>query len=526
MTTPIPVSFLDDHTMSIRPYDEDCLRAAIQLSQAAVESGNMPFGAVIADEHGTILAQACNQSAASKKRGGSGDVTRHAEMELVRLLCDPEKGVPTESRPKCTLYTSTEPCVMCAGAIYWSQVGRVVFGASSEELVALSGPGGLDIPLTDVYAMGREGTRPIEVIGPMLSGEAMAVHEASGCWPSCVSVQAATDIETERFLFTSGLGAAEARSDIQVPVVDMSIGSDEEIADQLWAAANSVGFFTVVGHGIPLDAIANSFSVSEHFFSQDIASKEKQSPFARNLNSGYEYMTQVRPSTGTNDQKESLQITARAGSMEGRWPSTPLNFEAITEELLEQSLRLAKRILNLLQVKGCPHLDPGLIANSHNLWSEGGQCTLRLLHYPPMDVETLRELKKPDDEGRVHWRAGPHTDWDNVTLLFQQMGQSGLECCSNPRDAGKEERYWAPVDPVEGGIAVNIGDMLARWSDGKLYSNLHRVRMPTEEQCSSSRYSIAFFAQSDKSTMIHAKNSDPISAGDYILSRIQSNFAI
>ena len=144
--------------MSERPFDQDCLRDAIGLSQEAVQQGNMPFGAVIADEHGNVLIRAWNQSAIAKKRGGSGDVTRHAEMELVRLMCDPEKGVPMEDRPKCTLYTSTEPCVMCAGAIYWSQVGRVVFGASSEQLVSLSGPGGLDIPLTDLYSWGSKGT--------------------------------------------------------------------------------------------------------------------------------------------------------------------------------------------------------------------------------------------------------------------------------------------------------------------------------------------------------------------------------
>ena len=510
--------------MTARPYDEVCLRTAIQLSEDAVQSGNMPFGAVLADENGTILVRAHNRSAASDKRGGSGDVTRHAEMELVRLLCDPEQGVPAEVRPKCTLYTSTEPCVMCAGAIYWSQVGRVVFGASSEQLVELSGPGGLDIPLKDVYGMGREGTRHIEVLGPMLVEEAMAVHATSGRWPLCLNTQAATDIEIERSLFTSGLGAAEARTDTLVPVVDMSIGNDEEIANQLWAAANSVGFFTVTGHGIDQDIIDQAFQASENFFDQDRTVKEEQSPFARNLNSGYEYMTQLRPSTGTNDQKESLQITARIGSMDGRWPSTPTNFKDVAEGLLEKSLQLAKRILNMLQMKACPHLEPELIANSHNLWSEGGQSTLRFLHYPPIDVKSLRELMTPDAEGRIHWRAGPHTDWDNVTLLFQRPGHAGLECCSNPRDAGKEERYWVPVDPVEGGIAVNIGDMLARWSDGKLYSNLHRVRMPTEEQCSSSRYSIAFFAQSDKSVMINSKNSNPISAGDYILSRIKSNF--
>ena len=100
-----------------------------------------------------------------------------------------------------------------------------------------------------------------------------------------------------------------------------------------------------------------------------------------------------------------------------------------------------------------------------------------------MDAELSRKLTTPDENGRIFWRAGAHTDWDDLTLLFQRVGQAGLECCSNPRDASKEGSRWTPIDPVEGGIAVNIGDMLARWSGGRLYSNLHRVRMPTEEEC-------------------------------------------
>lgn len=65
--------------------------------------------------------------------------------------------------------------------------------------------------------------------------------------------------------------------------------------------------------------------------------------------------------------------------------------------------------------------------------------------------------------------------------------------------------------------------MLARWSDGKLHSNLHRVRLPAD--ASRPRYSIAFFAQSDRKTMIQSKENEPITAGDYILSRLNSNFA-
>lgn len=144
-----------------------------------------------------------------------------------------------------------------------------------------------------------------------------------------------------------------------------------------------------------------------------------------------------------------------------------------------------------------------------------------------MTAETAKQLTTPDKNGRIHWRAGAHTDWDCVTLLFQRVGQAGLECMANPRVARQEGARWTPIDPVEGGIAVNIGDMLARWSSGRLYSNLHRVRMPTPEECTppSSRYSIAFFAQADKMALIETDGvHEPITAGDYILSRIQSNF--
>lgn len=169
------------------------------------------------------------------------------------------------------------------------------------------------------------------------------------------------------------------------------------------------------------------------------------------------------------------------------------------------------------------------------MWAPDCQCTLRMLHYPLMDAKTAQQLSTPDEGGRVVWRAGPHTDWTCVTLLFQRVGQAGLECCSNPRDVNnKGSSRWTPIDPVEGGIAVNIGDMLARWSNGRLNSNLHRVRMPTEQECTppSSRYSIAFFAQADKSAVMEGADGNDdgqeepvLTAGDYILSRVQSNFA-
>uniref|UniRef100_A0A7S0LLG9 Fe2OG dioxygenase domain-containing protein n=2 Tax=Coccolithus braarudii TaxID=221442 RepID=A0A7S0LLG9_9EUKA len=234
-------------------------------------------------------------------------------------------------------------------------------------------------------------------------------------------------------------------------------------------------------------------------------------------------LRQVRPSTGTPDQKESLQVTARASAMDARWPTEPANFERTARSLLIEAHAFAARLLSLLERRACPQVAEGTLTGAHTLWSEGGQCTLRLLHYPPTEAH---DPTVNADASRM-WRAGPHTDWDCLTLLFQRLGEGGLECASNPNAPGGIEGGWVAVEPVEGGIAVNIGDMLSRWSDGRLYSNLHRVRLPTPAECSPSprsRYSIAFFMQADKPVLIESEKHEPITAGDYILHRIASNF--
>jgi len=323
---------------------------------------------------------------------------------------------------------------------------------------------------------------------------------------------AAQEVEVERSLATSGLGAAHAVHG-KVPVIDLS---SSEAAEAIWEAAKEPGFFVVTNHGIPEGAIDEAFGLSAGFFGQSRELKETQSPFAANLNAGYEFFSQVRPSTGAPDQKESLQITAREGCMDGRWPST--SFEASMREFMQKSHALGCRILSILEPQACPKLTPGTLASAHNLWADDGQCTLRLLHYPP--------VHEPGQLPANYWRAGPHTDWCCITLLFQRPGNEGLECAPNPK-AMKEGAPWLKVDPVPGGIAVNIGDMLGRWSDSRLLSNLHRVRMPTVGECAipKSRYSMAFFMQADKHVRIECDTCDTITAGDYILGRIRSNFA-
>jgi len=333
----------------------------------------------------------------------------------------------------------------------------------------------------------------------------------------CSDQGALSEVGIEKSLLSSGLGSAEAGHG-QAPIIDMSQPLERWTAE-MWKAATEVGFFTVINHGIPKAAIEAAFDVSREFFSLPHGVKESSSPFLKSANAGYEFMSQVRPSTGTADQKESVQITARSGVMDDRWPKQPSTYEASSRELLQHSHDLASRLLSVLETKACPKLKPGTLAASHRLWSNDGQCTLRMLHYPP--------VQDPSAVPAGYWRAGAHTDWCCLTLLFQLPGNEGLECAANPRAEARGGPGWMKVDPVEGGIAVNIGDMLGRWSDGRLLSNLHRVRMPTPEECKPprSRYSIAFFMQADKSALIQCEEHAPITAGDYILGRIKSNFS-
>ena len=151
---------------------EDFLRLTLDIALQARAAGNHPFGAILVGPDRTVLMEAGNA------HGGAGDRTAHAERVLMTRAC---VAYPAEFLANCTLYTSAEPCAMCAGAAYWAGIGRVVYGLSERDLGALIGPHPenltMDLPCRIVLAAGQ---RPIEVIGPLLEDESRAVH--AGFW--------------------------------------------------------------------------------------------------------------------------------------------------------------------------------------------------------------------------------------------------------------------------------------------------------------------------------------------------------
>jgi tRNA(Arg) A34 adenosine deaminase TadA len=155
------------------PKDLTYLRRAIEFAARSRAAGNHPFAALVIGAGGAVLAEAMNRAVP-----GRGDATGHAELEAVRAASAVH---PPAALRAATLYSSAEPCAMCAGAIYWAGIGRVVYGLSEARLLALTGnhPENptLALPCREVFARGQ---RAIEVLGPLLEDEAAAPH--AGFW--------------------------------------------------------------------------------------------------------------------------------------------------------------------------------------------------------------------------------------------------------------------------------------------------------------------------------------------------------
>lgn len=152
--------------------DERLLRQCFAVASRSRQNGNHPFGALLADANGTVLME--QENAYQPLR----DMTGHAERVLMTRASQTYRPA---FLAECTLYSSAEPCAMCAGAAYWAGIGRVVYGLGEHQMKAIIGSHPenptLDLPCRVVFEAGQ---RHVEVIGPMLVDEAEALHE--GCW--------------------------------------------------------------------------------------------------------------------------------------------------------------------------------------------------------------------------------------------------------------------------------------------------------------------------------------------------------
>ncbi len=146
--------------------DEEFIRRTYEIARSARAHGNRPFGALLVHD-GKIIAEHENTVSTS------GNVTQHAETGLV-ALATPKFSLDTLSQS--ILYTSTEPCIMCCGAIYWAGIPKMVYGTTASQMSKLLDRNSVAFPAREIFQ--RIHPR-IVVVGPVREEEGLKVHSAS-----------------------------------------------------------------------------------------------------------------------------------------------------------------------------------------------------------------------------------------------------------------------------------------------------------------------------------------------------------
>lgn len=153
-----------DRLESTEDLETRLLRRTFELARHAKNRGNGPYGALLA-KGARIVEEAENTVGED-----DGDVTCHAELNVLRKA---SRVYASWAMAEFTLYASTEPCAMCAGAAYFAGIGRIVYGASSKAVKELRGEG-LALDCRTVFEAGSRAS--VEVVGPLLEEEAMKLH--------------------------------------------------------------------------------------------------------------------------------------------------------------------------------------------------------------------------------------------------------------------------------------------------------------------------------------------------------------
>ncbi|SJX64836.1 related to gibberellin 20-oxidase [Sporisorium reilianum f. sp. reilianum] len=328
--------------------------------------------------------------------------------------------------------------------------------------------------------------------------------------------------------------------DFVIPVIDFSafVRPDATDADrartsqQLTQAFKSSGFAYLSNHGISAKQIDATFAKSAEFFKLPFDKKDELAWKDPRANRGYVAEGRERVTQATSaeeiaalreqapDYKESLEIGNDHDPVwKNEWPH-----ERDAPRFKHTMLAFQKSAHELhMKIMSSIAIGLGLDARFFNDKCDEQWHTLRLLHYPSVKTDRLKV------EGSA--RAGEHSDYGSITLLFQDS-VGGLEA-KNPHTG-----VYHAADPIPGTIVVNVGDLLARWSNDQLRSTLHRVKAPqavdANAEYTPTRYSIAFFCNPNENQLIESlpnfdskegSKYDRILTKDYLAKRLSETYA-
>jgi isopenicillin N synthase-like dioxygenase len=312
---------------------------------------------------------------------------------------------------------------------------------------------------------------------------------------------------------------------IQVPTIDID-RDPALVGAEVDETLRSVGFFQIVNHGVPEAVADRCWQLTRAFF--DLPLDDKLA-IERRPGSHYGYFPlaaeSLARSLGTaapGDLKQSLNAgrglpaghrpadAAEAALFEApRWPEASLpGLRPAWEAYLAEMSGLAERLMSIFA------LGLGLDARFFDGTIDAAPVSQRAIDYP--------EQALPPEEGQL--RAGAHTDYGTLTILRQEAGRGGLQV----RD--EKTASWVDIPATEGALVINIGDLMARWTNDRWTSTLHRVVNPDAGSRSSNRrQSMPFFHNANYSQLVetlptclgpHASSRyEPVLAGPHLAAK-------
>ena len=301
----------------------------------------------------------------------------------------------------------------------------------------------------------------------------------------------------------------------------------DDAIDAIAVAAEQVGFFTIIGHGIDPEVIDAAWSSARAFFDAPVPERarvamvEAGDPYGWSPLGG-ETLSRSIGVAAVSDLKQSYAIgpvdpptheitdpDERFAWSENLWPEYPAGLRPAWEAYYRAMAALAARLLSMMAVAlemPADHFEP--LIDRHT-------SAMRALDYPGRD--DLEGMGLCDDE---RLGASAHTDYGTLTILLADPDQAGLQI-QGP------DGSWRNVDAVPGSFVVNLGDAMARWTNDRWRSTMHRVLVPDQR-----RQSIAFFHNANWDAVIEclpgaldpgeAPRYGPIAAGPHLMAKFRS----
>lgn len=312
-----------------------------------------------------------------------------------------------------------------------------------------------------------------------------------------------------------------------LPVIDLN-DDEPKIIKLLFDACSTTGFFYLRNHGL-LEQQHKMFELSKEYFRLPADVKEKYIIGESNqgfVRRGQENLDSTKPKQF--DDKECFNIRKSCMSELPEFFQQPDRLKLINEFQNDCHTLLLKLLTYLARSFS---IDENYFTSRHNSNSPSGE-TLRLLFYPAVEHQSEESI-----------RAGAHSDYGSLTLLFQHDHKSGLQVLDRANDV------WHPVEPFDEMIVVNFGDAFEYWSNGFIKSTVHRVVMPKIDSTrNNERFSIAFFCHPNDDALLtpiptdfilnhqfdkdaHAKHAlehettGPITAGEHLRIRLSKTYA-